>query len=86
MSFFNDFFELFDVNEVKNGITVSWILGVGFVVVGDVRLGDFSSEKIVFVSKKTELRFFGCDLKIKTMCKGEIVVNGKVDNVEVGEL
>ena len=85
MSFFYDFLNYFDVSDLKNEVSISLIVGTGLMIVGNVKIQNFSSEKITVISNKKQIVFDGKNLVISVMGKGEIVVSGEILNVKIGE-
>ena len=81
MSFFDDFVSYLDVGDLTKEISVSIILNKGLVVVGNVKLVDFSNEEIVLKSKNEQISIKGLNLIIKQLSLGEIIILGKVTNV-----
>ena len=78
MSFFNDFFDYFNISNFNNEVSISIIVGVGLLVVGKIKIINFSEEKIeVFVNKK-KLCLTGESLKISAISRGEMIVEGNV--------
>lgn len=83
MSFFNDFLDYFNISNFNNEVSMSIIVGVGLLVVGKIKIINFSEEKIeVFVNKK-RLCLTGECLKISTISRGEMIVEGIILNVNM---
>ncbi len=78
MSFFNDFFNYFDVSDLKNEVSISMILGVGVAIVGNIKMINFSEDKIEFFANKKRLTLCGENMKIVVISKGEMIVSGMV--------
>ena len=78
MSFFDDFLKNFNIEDVKNELNISMIINHGVLVVGSVKVKSFSEEEIVLIYKKREYKVIGKRLKIKSMSKGEVFVEGGV--------
>ncbi len=83
MSFFNDFLDYFNISDFNSESSISIIVGVGLLVVGKIKIINFSEEKIeVFVNKKKVCLIGEC-LKISAISKGEMIVEGNVFNVNM---
>ena len=78
MSFFDDFLKNFNIEDVKNELNISMIINHGVLVVGSVKVKSFSEEEIVLIYKKREYKVIGKRLKIKSMSKGEVFVEGGI--------
>lgn len=85
MSFFYDVLNYFDLNIDDKFELISYIPNVGVVVFGDFKIGGFSSSEITLINKNKKIIFIGKDLKITNMCKGEIVIRGKIEIINNGE-
>lgn len=83
MSFFCDLMKSFNIDDLKNETTLSMILGVGIMIVGNIKIQTLGEEQIVVSSKKQKIEITGTDLKIKSMTKGEIVVGGNIKNLSL---
>ncbi len=83
MSFFSDILKSFNVDDLKSKTTLTFVLGVGIVVVGKVKILSLGEEKIVIGNKKQKITIFGQSLLIKSMAKGEIVVGGEINNIAI---
>ena len=86
MSFFNDFLKEFDVSLVKDLVEMFCVLGVGIVVLGDVKIDEMSGELIVLKSKKRLIKIIGERLYISSVASGEFVIKGNVKNVDSEDL
>ena len=78
MSFFDDFLKNFNIEDVKNELNISMIINHGVLVVGSVKVKSFSEEEIILIYKKREYKVIGKRLKIKSMSKGEVFVEGGI--------
>ena len=85
MSFFNDFLDYFDVSDMSNQISIFSIIGIGLIV-GNVSVLNLSSELIELKTPKGKISIFGENLLIKSISKGEVVIEGKVLKTEIGEM
>lgn len=85
MSFFYDFLNYFDIEDLKNEVSISLVVGTGLMIVGNVKILNFSSDKITVLANKKEIAFEGKELVISAMGKGEIVIAGKILNIKIGE-
>ncbi len=85
MSFFYDFLEYFNLSELGDKIYISFIFDIGVMVIGNVKIKTLSETKICFYGKKSKIVIVGEKLRIKTLSKGEIVVQGKIFDVKSGE-
>lgn len=83
MSFFCDLMKSFNIEDLKNETTISMILGVGIMIVGNIKIQTLGNEQIVILSKKQKIDITGEDLKIKSMTKGEIVIGGNIKNLSL---
>lgn len=86
MSFFNDFLDYFKVKDLTNKVSLSMIVGVGLIVVGKIKILNFSEELIEIKADKQKIILSGEELSISTMSKGEIIVAGIVKKIDIGEL
>ena len=86
MSFFYDFLNYFDITDMSNKTTIFSILGVGLVVEGNVSILSLSNELIELKSYKEKVSIYGENLLIKSISKGEIVIEGKIIKTEIGEI
>ena len=86
MSFFNEFINYFKLDDLSEKTSVSMVLGVGAVVLGNVKILELSKEKIVFKERKNVINVVGFDLYISSISRGEVVVLGNVQSVGYGEL
>ena len=86
MSFFNDFLDYFDVSDMSNQISIFSIIGIGLIVEGNVSVLNLSSELIELKTPKGKISIFGENLLIKSISKGEVVIEGKVLKTEIGEM
>lgn len=84
MSFFYDFLNFFNVKDVKNEVTISFVLGKGLAVFGFEKIGEISHEIIEVFSKKKNVIISGNDLIVSAVGKGELFVSGKITKVEIG--
>ena len=50
MSFFNEFVNFFKVDDLTGKVSVSMVVGIGAVVVGEVRVIEISAEHILLQS------------------------------------
>lgn len=85
MSFFNDFFEYFNVSENGEEPKITLVFGLGLMISGNIKLGQIDEDKIVIYGKHRPIYVCGTKLVIKTIAKGEVVVSGDINLVEAGE-
>ena len=85
MSFFNDFSSLLSLSELKNKTTMSFVIGVGIVVVGKVKINSFDDNFIEIYAEKERVEIKGENLKISSIGYGEIVVSGKIKSINIGD-
>ena len=86
MSFFYDFLEYFSIADLNTKTTVTMIVGVGAMIMGNLRLSDIQENSITFVSNKDKIFIIGEELKIKSISKGEVVIAGNIKKVETEDL
>ena len=84
MSFFNDVLSYFKVDDRSKNVVVTMVLGVGIVVLGNLKIGELSKEKIVLKGKKEFIEIIGENMFISSMSKGEIFVSGKISSILSG--
>lgn len=82
MSFFNEFVNFFKVDDMSGKISVSMVVGLGAVIMGDVRVIEISGENILLQSKKQSVNVVGESLEISSLSKGEILIEGNVFKVD----
>jgi hypothetical protein len=63
-------------------ISVAMVVGLGAVIVGDVRVIEISGENILLQSKKQSVNVVGESLEISSLSKGEILIEGNVFKVD----
>lgn len=83
MSFFDEIFNELNIGDCNENITISLAVNYGLSVVGKFKILSFNDSQISINSKNEKVVILGEDLKIKTMAKGEILVAGKILNIEV---
>ena len=82
MSFFNEFINFFIVDDMSGKISVSMVVGIGAVIVGDVRVIEISAQNILLQSKRQSVNVVGDSLEISSLSKGEILIEGNVSKVD----
>ena len=82
MSFFNEFINFFKVDDMSGKISVSMVVGLGAVIVGDVRVIEISAQNILLQSKRQSVNVVGDSLEISSLSKGEILIEGNVSKVD----
>ena len=82
MSFFNEFINFFKVDDMSGKISVSMVVGIGAVIVGDVRVIEISAQNILLQSKRQSVNVVGDGLEISSLSKGEILIEGNVSKVD----
>ena len=85
MSFFYDDLSAFNVKNLGENLSIHYIENNGLVVVGNIKIMNFSETEIYLKKQKNIIKVFGENLLIKTMSKGEIVVEGKILNIDFGD-
>lgn len=85
MSFFNDFLEYFNLEGVTDKTMITFIVGVGLVVVGKIKIENLNDDQIDLKSNKNLIKIFGEDLKIKSVSKGELIIAGEVKSISTGD-
>lgn len=85
MSFFNDFLEYFNLESVTDKTMITFIVGVGLVVVGKIKIENLNDDQIDLKSNKNLIKIFGEDLKIKSVSKGELIIAGEVKSISTGD-
>ena len=86
MSFFCDFLKYFDISDISLKTTITSIVGVGVVVVGNLKIKDIQDDLVILSSKKESVKIYGENLKVKSISKGEIVIEGNIKNIEMETL
>lgn len=83
MSFFYDFLKYFDIENLDAKTTISFIVGYGVIVMGKIKIKDISDGMVRILSNKDVFKIIGENLNIKSISKGELVISGKVKNIEM---
>lgn len=78
MSFSNDFLSIFKLGDMAKEIVITFVIGVGVLVVGDVIIDDFLSDKIIISCGKRKYCFTGNEMFLMSLSKGEIVIRGDI--------
>ncbi len=81
MSFFYDVFNYFNLSDCTDSSLISYIPGVGVVLYGDYKIDVLSDVEIIVIKNNKKLIFTGLNLLIKSMSKGEIVIEGDVRKI-----
>ena len=84
MSFFNDIFNMFEVNDQTKNLTISYVENKGAMIVGKFKILTMNEEKILLKSEKNKIGIIGENLIIKSVAKGEILIFGKILNIDCG--
>ena len=79
MSFFNEIFKEIGISNLSENLSFSVVFGKACYVFGDYKILALTESEIVVMIKKKSYKIYGENLKIKTMSKGELLVEGKVD-------
>lgn len=79
MSFFNDFLKSFEINDAKNELIVSMIIGIGLKIIGNVHILKLNENEILLTDKKHNYKIVGEKLKLVEIAKGEISVQGDIN-------
>ena len=82
MSFFYDFLDYFKIEDASDKTTLLTFVGVGMVIVGKVSIADLSDSFVELKSDKEKILIYGENLLIKSISKGEVVIEGKVLKTE----
>ena len=82
MSFFYDLMQTFNLNEIDEKTTISFVLDVGVQIVGKFKIIDINENRLLIKSFNEQISIDGENFVIKTMSKGEIVILGKVIKIE----
>ena len=82
MSFFYDLMQTFNLSEIDEKTTISFILDVGVQIVGKFKIIDINENRLLIKSFNEQICIDGENFVIKTMSKGEIVILGKVIKIE----
>ena len=85
MSFFYDDLSIFNIKDLGENLSIHYIENYGLTVVGNIKISDFSEEIIVIKKKQKTIKIVGENLTIKTMSKGEVVISGKILNIDFGD-
>ena len=81
MSFFYDFLDSIGVEDLKNKISCTLIIGSAVKIISDIKIENLQDDEIVLECKKTKLKILGEGLKILNLSKGEIEITGNVYGV-----
>lgn len=81
MSFFCELFDCFKIDDMSKYLSISMILGVGLVIVGNFKIVRLEEENIIIDSKNKEVSIEGKSLSIKSVSKGELIINGNVTKI-----
>ena len=85
MSFFNDIFHEFGLDDGVENLTISYVEDKGVYVVGNFKVLTFNDQIINLKAKKRLIEIQGENLAIKSISKGELIVFGKILNIDFGE-
>lgn len=85
MSFFNDFLNYFKIDNSSENTIISAVVGVGIMIVGKVKIISLGDSQIQIKSNKDVVSIDGDNLKIKSLAKGEIVISGKINKIDLGK-
>ena len=83
MSFFSDILEYFKIDKLGENLAISMVVGMGLVVLGNVKILNLNDSFIDLSYKKQLLHIYGDNLKIKSAARGEFVVCGNITRIEV---
>lgn len=84
MSFFYDVLSVFNMNELGDNLSISYIENKGIFIVGKFKVEMVEETMICLKTKKQRVDIFGENLSVKTMAKGEIAIEGKILNINFG--
>lgn len=85
MSFFNELISYFSVDDLSCKLSISMIVGVGLVVVGKCKIETMDENLITISGAGKRIDLVGKGMKIKSVAKGEIIVFGEIENVQISE-
>lgn len=85
MSFLYDFFDYFKTYNPNEKPMITLVFGVGIMIVGNVKIANIADDFVDVIFKKKLIKVVGNGLKIKSISKGELVVEGNVLRVEQGD-
>ncbi len=83
MSFFYDLLNYFKVDDFSSKTSISIIVGVGLMIVGNIKILNLSDEDLKFQSGKDIIEIVGENLKLRSVSKGEIIIEGKIKNLNM---
>lgn len=78
MSFFNDFLKNVEIDDVKNEIIVSAVVGNKLMILGNMKVLELNENEIVISDKKYIYKIIGKGLILSSMAKGELNIKGDV--------
>lgn len=78
MSFFNDFLKNVEIDDVKNEIIVSAVVGNKLMILGNMKVIELNENEIVLSDKKYIYKIIGKGLILSSMAKGELNIKGDV--------
>ena len=78
MSFFNDFLNDIEIEDAKNEIVVSTVLGTKLMIVGNIKILKFGDDEILISDNKHTYKILGKGLVLSEIAKGELCVKGNV--------
>ena len=81
MSFFYDFLDSFKSHNLKEKPQIMLVFGVGVMIVGNVKLLISDENEMMIESDGFTIKICGENLKIKSLAKGEIVVEGNITSI-----
>lgn len=76
MSFFIDFFNEFNVDD--NDVKIYFVLGKILYLSGNFKILDFNDFFVYLLIGKLKYKIWGTSLKIKSIAKNEIIVQGNI--------
>ena len=86
MSFFNDFLNNFKIDDISSKPIISLILGEGMMVVGKIKIINFSDANISLLCCGETINIDGKMLYIKSISKGELLISGQILNIAIQEV
>ena len=81
MSFFYDFLDYFKTYDLKSETQITIVFGVGMMIVGNIKLILSDDCEMLIESGGKAIKICGDNLKIKSVAKGEMIIEGNITSV-----
>ncbi len=81
MSFFNDFINAISIDDLTDKVACSLIFDYGIKINADFKIEDLQENEIILKYKKRKIKIMGKGLRIISLSKGELEIQGKVEGV-----